>query len=421
MAESHLDSSTDIIIVGAGIIGLMSAHYLVEEGFKVTVIDQENIGAACSYGNCGYICPSHILPLTEPGMVFEGFKSLFNPKSAFRIKPQLRPSFYYWLLQFARRCNRKNMLQSTASLKSILDLSRLEYGKLFAQFELDAQWKEDGLMYVFETEKALQEFAETDELLSSKFDCKAQFLSSEDLSASEPALKQDLAGAFFYKGDASIKPDRLTAQLAESLKKRGVNFIENCHLHSVNKQGGKISSLMTSKGELRAEQYVFATGAWSRLLSKELNETIPVEPAKGYSITIRKPDNCVSSPILFPEHRVGLTPFDNSLRLGSMMEFVGYDNHIPKHRINQLFDSAKPYLNDTLSESYETAWTGWRPMTWDSLPIIGYAKNLNNAVLATGHNMLGMTLAPATGRLVAQIIVGKQTSIDIKPYESSRF
>ena len=412
---------TQVAIVGAGIIGLSCAYYLAQAGYNVTVIDQGKVGAACSFGNCGYVCPSHVLPLTEPGVVSQGLKSLLQPRSAFRLKLQLRPSFYSWLWQFARRCNHKQMMTSASHLLSILDLSRNEYNHLFQDQSLQAQWKESGLLYVLQTQKGVDEFSETDKLLSDNFATKAEFIDSSVLSSFEPALRSDLAGAFYYPNDASLKPDQFSSALAMSLAQRGVQFIENCQLDKVHKSKGRIESIETSCGAVRAQQFIFATGAWSRSLEQELGCKVPVEPAKGYSVTVKSPIDGPQKPILFPEHRVGITPFEDSLRLGSMMEFVGFDSNIPKHRIKQLFESAKPYLINTLAEDYQHSWMGWRPMTWDSLPIIGYAPNLDNALLATGHNMLGMTLAPATGKLVAEIITGKNTSIDISAFSPNRF
>ncbi len=421
MQQVDLKQNSDLVIVGAGIIGLACAYYLTKEGLKVTIIDQGKVGAACSYGNCGYICPSHLLPLTEPGMVWEGIKSLLNPKSAFRIKPQLRPSFYYWLMQFSRRCNQKDMMAGATALDSILQLSRTEYSNWMSDESLDAQWKENGLLYVFESEKGLSEFKHTDQLLTEHFSQGAEYLSSEELQKFDSVYKENLTGAYFYRNDASVKPDLLTATLADNLREQGVTIIENCKVESVLKQGNKIQAIKTNQGSIFGKDFVFATGAWSRKLGNELGISLPVEPGKGYSVTIERPENSPSTPVLFPEHRVGLTPFNNQLRLGSMMEFVGFNNQIPQHRIQQLFDSAKPYMKESFKENYELSWTGWRPMTWDSLPIIGSSKRLSNLVLATGHNMLGITLAPATGKLVAQIVTGKQTEIPIDSYSPDRF
>jgi D-amino-acid dehydrogenase len=172
---------------------------------------------------------------------------------------------------------------------------------------------------------------------------------------------------------------------------------------------------------MSADHYVFATGAWSSQLSAELVCKIPVEPGKGYSVTMSRPGISPRHPMLFPEHRVGVTPFDDSYRLGSMMEFSGFDSSIPPHRIQQLQDSAVPYLVEPAGEIIQETWYGWRPMTWDSLPIIGRVPALDNALLATGHNMLGLTLAPATGKLIAELIDEREPHIAIEAFSPSRF
>lgn len=172
---------------------------------------------------------------------------------------------------------------------------------------------------------------------------------------------------------------------------------------------------------MRAEQFVIATGAWSTRLSKELGCRVPIQPGKGYSVTMTRPDPCPRHPMLFPEHRVGVTPFREGYRLGSMMEFAGYDSTIPERRIAQLRKSAQPYLIAPYTGVEQHTWFGWRPMTWDSLPIIGPVPRLANAFLATGHNMLGMSLATATGRLVAEMIQRRTLHIDATAFSPRRF
>ena len=178
-------SSDRVIVVGAGHIGIACAHYLLEEGFDVTVIDQESIGGACSLANCGFIVPSHVLPLTEPATLVKGLKSLPNPKAPFRVKPQLRPALYHWLLQFARRCTHERMLEGAAALKTILDASADEYRQLFRSPELNATWKQSGMLFVFRSTAALEAFGRDDALLSSEFGLAAQHLAPAELVGRE--------------------------------------------------------------------------------------------------------------------------------------------------------------------------------------------------------------------------------------------
>jgi len=409
------------VVVGAGIVGIACAHYLSKAGFRVTVIDQGTVAGACSHGNCGYICPSHVLPLTEPGAIGMAVRSLFNPRAPFRVKPRFSPALWNWMWQFARRCTQQQVRTAGKHLQTILDASLDEYRQLIPQQSLDCEWKQDGLLYVLQTDRGMESFARTDQLLTAEFGVTARRIEGAGLPAFEPGLKPSLAGAFHYPGDTSVRPDRLNREWADRLRGEGVQFREHCELQSVRKSAGRVTGLKTSQGDLPAGQVVFALGAWSSRWSAELGCRIPVQPGKGYSLTMPRPQTCPRYPILFPEHKVGVSPFDGGFRLGSMMEFAGYDTSIPERRIQQLRDSARPYLVASVDAAAEDTWFGWRPMTWDSLPVIGPVPGLQNACLATGHNMLGLSLAPSTGKLVAELVTGNPTHIDPAPYSPERF
>lgn len=410
-----------VIVVGAGIVGIACAHYLSQAGLRVTVIDRGPIAGACSHANCGYICPSHVLPLTEPGAIGLALRSLLNPRAPFRVKPQFSPALWNWMWQFARRCNHRQMVSAGKALQAILDASIDEYRRVIRELSLDCEWQENGLLYVLQTERGMEHFAETDRLLTDHFGVSATRLEGSDLPAFDPALKSGLAGAFHYPGDASVRPDRLNTQWTEWLVQRGVQFIEQCELTDVRKSSGQVVSLQTSQGDLEADRFVFATGAWSSLWATSLECSLPVQPGKGYSVTMPRSEPSPRYPMLLPEHKVGVSPFENGFRLGSMMEFSGFDTTIPAHRIQQLRDSAEPYLVGSVDGVAEETWYGWRPMTWDSLPIIGQLPKLANAFVATGHNMLGLSLAPATGRLIAELITGETPHLDVSPYSVERF
>lgn len=410
-----------VIVVGAGIVGIACAHYLSKAGFTVTVIERGIVAGACSHGNCGYICPSHVLPLTEPGAIGLALKSLLNRNAPFRVKPRFSPTLWNWMFQFARRCNHCQMLEAGQHLKSILDSSMNEYRQLIVEESFNCEWKENGLLYVLKTGHGMEEFAKTDRLLTEHFGVSAQRIEGSDLPEFEPALKVGLAGAFHYPNDASVRPDLLNTQWSSRLRESGVTFIEQCELTGIEKSSGRITRLATTSGEMTADHFVFATGAWSTRLSADLECRIPIQPGKGYSVTMQRPDPCPKYPMLLPEHKVGVSPFDNGYRLGSMMEFAGYDTSIRNRRIQQLRDSAEPYLVTPHTEEVHETWYGWRPMTWDSLPIIGRTPRLRNAYLATGHNMLGLSLATATGRLIAETLQDLPPHIDAKPFSVERF
>ena len=420
-AQANQNTAESVIIVGGGVVGIACAHYLSQAGFKVTVIDKGSIAAACSHSNCGYICPSHVSPLTEPGAIRVAIKSMFNSKSPFRVKPSLNPAVWKWMLQFARRCNFKQVLSAGKHLQTILDASLHEYSDLVVKHKLHCEWEQKGLLYVFRSEHAMEEFAETDRMLTEHFGVAASRISGEQLPRFDSGLQPGLVGAFHYPGDASVRPDLLNQSWTDQLKLNGVTFLEKCELREVKKEHGRVVGLTTSHVDLSADRFVFAMGAWSTHWARELECSIPIQPGKGYSVTLERPANCPSYPMLFPEEKVGVSPFEHGMRLGSMMEFVGYDSTIPPERIQQLRDSARPYLVASVDGEAQATWYGWRPMTWDSLPVIGPVPKLNNSYLATGHNMLGLSLAPSTGRLIAEMICSEKPHIDPTPYSPTRF
>jgi len=414
-------ANQSVIVVGAGHIGIACAHYLRQDGYDVTVLDRSSIGGACSRANCGFLVPSHVLPLTTPDAIWTGMKSLFQPKAAFRVKPQLRAPLYRWMFEFSRRCTQRQMLASGMVLKEILDASMIEYEKLLSNSAMACEWRDNGMLFVFRTDQALQEFSQTDAMLADEYGLAARHIPGSKLQKFEPALLDDLAGAYFYEDDSHLRPNKLNAVWSALLANDGVTFREHCSVESVETANGLISGLITSEGRMTADRYVFATGAWSSNFAEALECSIPVEPGKGYSVTMTQPETMPIHPMVIPEKHIGITPFDSSFRIGSMMEFAGFDDTIPPSRIQQLKDSAKPYLRTPEGPIEEYTWYGWRPMTWDSLPIIGRVPRLSNALLATGHNMLGLSLAPMTGKAIADLVAERPSDLPMEALSPARF
>jgi D-amino-acid dehydrogenase len=414
--------SHKVLVAGSGIIGIACAHYLSEAGYQVTVIDQGRIGNGSSHGNCGLITPSHILPLAQPSALMDGFKSLFNPNAAFRLKFQWRLELYRWLWRFTRLCSQKHMINGGRKLQPILESSLQEYRHLFASNpSLEAEWKETGLLYLFKSEKGLSKYSATAQLMANEFGLNSRHIDGSELSQFDSAIKSDLAGAFYFEEEGRVRPDRLVKSWAQMLADKGVEFIEACRVDSIEKNASSITGLITSQGKLTSDHYVFATGAWSPKLSSELECDIPIETGKGYSVTMSKPQHCPRIPIALGEAHALVTPFDSGYRIGSIMEFTGFNTSLPAHRIRQLHASTRDYLVEPTGECIEEQWYGWRPMTWDSLPIIGRLPKFNNALLAAGHSMLGVTLAPVTGRLIAELIAERDPHVAVDAFSVSRF
>ena len=414
-------SSQSVVIIGGGIVGIACAHYLNEAGHSVTILESGTMAGACSYGNCGYICPSHALPLAEPSALREGFASLLDPTAAFRVKPRIEPSFINWMWQFARRCTHSTMLENGRHLHAILQSSMSEYSHLVADKIEGSEWKQTGLLYAFKNVKAADGFGKTAKILHETYGIRSNWLHGAELASFDGSLLPGLKGGFHFPDDASVRPEGLTSGWIEHLPKQGVRIVDESPVERIETTGSKITSVATSKEQFSADHYVLAAGAVSGQLAKMFGSVLPIEPGKGYSITMERPDRAPRVPMLFPEHHVGVSPFESGFRVGSMMEFVGFDKTIPQYRLDQLRHAASQYLVGELPEANLEQWYGWRPMTWDSLPIIGSMRDIENLCCATGHNMLGMSLAPATGKLVAELISGSTPHIDPRPYSPNRF
>ena len=410
-----------VIVIGAGHIGLACAHYLARDGHDVTVIDQGEIGGACSQANCGFLVPSHVLPLTTPDALPTALLSVLRPRAAFRVKPTLRAQTLHWMAQFGRRCTHRQMMRAARVLQEILDASMHEYDALLTDQSIDSERQCDGLLFVFRTERGLGRFADTDAMLTQELGVTASYITGDELPDVEPALREGLAGAYHYEHDGFLRPDRLNASWSAMLREQGVNFLENCRLDRVSKGNGEIRGLATSQGHMKADRYVFAMGAWSQRWSHDLECDIPIEPGKGYSVTMTRPGTMPSYPMLMPEKHIGVTPFEDNLRIASMMEFAGFDTSIPAHRIRQLQASAAPFLREPVGPEIVDTWYGWRPMTWDSLPIIGRLPTVKNALIAAGHNMLGLTLAPVTGKLIADLVGERRSELPLDALSPERF
>ncbi len=415
------DVQGHVVIVGGGVIGASSAYYLAKSGRQVTIIDAGEFGRQCSHANCGLVCPSHVLPLPEPGAVGKTLRSLFQRNAPFRIKPRWDPGLWAWFWKFARRCKKHHMLAAGQSRAELLLSSMALYQELMESELTDCEWETVGSLYVYQNEEALAKYAKTDQLLREEFDVGARQLGSDELQAMEPSLKPGLAGAWFYEQDAHLRPDRLMSAWRRCLTDLGVEIVDHCEVTGFAREAGRAVAVETSTGPIAAETFLVAVGAWTPWLNRQLQCKVPIQPGKGYSITMPRPADCPTRPLLFPEHKVVVTPMQSGYRLGSTMEFAGYDTRIHPRRLQALQQGANVYLQQPADGPVEEQWYGWRPMTYDGLPIIDRTPSTENILVAAGHNMLGVSMAPATGKLVAEMINGQPPHISPEPFSLSRF
>jgi D-amino-acid dehydrogenase len=410
-----------VVVVGGGVIGAACAHFLARDGWRVTVVDRAGFGSACSHANCGYVCPSHVLPLAAPGAVEGAVRALLSPGSPFTIKPRLDLALWTWLYRFARRCNARDMLAAGRAIAALLNSSRQLYDQLMQEEGFDCEWQTKGLLFVLRSRQGMKHYAHTAALQRDTFGVPVERYDGDAVTALEPALKPGLGGGFLYRGDAHLRPDRLLSSWRQALEIRGVDVRDGCAVEDFVRAGGAARAVRTSRGDLEAEAFVVAAGALTPLLAGPLGCRIPIQPGKGYSITMARPARCPALPVVFEEHRVAVTPFRSGFRIGSTMEFAGYDATLNRRRLDLLRQAAACYLHEPFGDPLQEEWFGWRPMTYDSMPIIDRSPAMGNVWIAAGHNMLGVSMAPATGKLVAELLGGRTPHLDPSPFAVARF
>jgi D-amino-acid dehydrogenase len=411
---------SDVLILGGGVIGLACAIYLLDAGRSVTVLDQGTAGCAASHGNCGTLTPSHAAPLATPDALRSAIGWLFKPDAPLRIKPRIDPALLRWLLGFARHCNWRDAMQAAAAKAPLLVRSRELIEELVVREHLACEFNAIGTLNVYRdaanfehARSLLQRFA--------NLGIRVDVLDAEATLAVEPALKPGVAGAFFHPGDAQLRPDRYVAELARAVRAKGGLIEEHTRVDGVVREGAHIANVATSNGDFSGREVVLALGAWSPQLARQVGLRIPIQPGKGYSITYTRPTRCPRIPLTLKEPSVCVTAWESGYRLGSTMEFAGYDNSLNRTRLDALRRGAAQFLHESEGPAVVEEWYGWRPMTPDDLPVLGRAPGVDNLILATGHGMLGVTLSAVTGLLVSEVVAGRSVSFDLAPFAATRF
>lgn len=410
----------DALILGGGAIGLACAHYLLAAGRSVTVLEQGQVGGGSSHGNCGTLTPSHAAPLAQPGMIGTALRWLLRPDAPLRIKPSLDPALLRWLLGFAACCNPRDFERATAAKAPLLLRSRELIEELVRRHGLDCEFEALGTMNVFRDERNF-EHARAPLRLLADLGVRVEVLDAQAALAREPALRPGVAGALFNPGDAQLRPDRYVAELARLVRAAGGTIVEGARIDGIVREGGRVAKVATTQGEFEGGEVVFALGAWSPAFARQLGLRIPIQPGKGYSITYTRPASCPRIPMTLKEPSVCVTAWNSGYRLGSTMEFAGYDTRLNRTRLDALRRGAAQFLHHPEGPAVVEEWYGWRPMTPDDLPLLGRVPGCANLTLATGHGMLGVSLSAVTGLLVSEVIAGMPPSFDLAPFDPARF
>ena len=415
-----MNSQQEIAIVGGGVIGVCSAYYLLQKGWKVVLIEKGEIASGCSYGNGGLIVPSHAVPLASPGALGNGLRWLLDAESPFYIKPRLDLNLLNWLVRFALASRHEHLRRVLPAMRDLLLASRALFDEIAQNTAFDFGFNGVGSLQVFRTEAGLKGSVEEAHLLE-EFDIQIQVMSASEVCSLEPALLPGVVGGVYYPRDAHLDPFRFVAGLAETVKGLGADILTGTEVLGFETVGGKIAAIKTTRGDLHPQTVVLAAGSWSPEVARGLKLNIPIQAAKGYSITFEKPAVSPNMPLLFGEARVVVNPLEDGLRVAGTLELAGMDLSINMPRVMAIRKGAERYLPGLDRARILEIWRGLRPCTPDGLPIIGRSDSYGNLFIAAGHAMLGMSLGPVTGKLVSELVNEEKTDFDLVPFHMNRF
>lgn len=411
-----------VIIVGGGVIGLFTAFYMSEEGFEVTIVDKGDLSSGCSIGNAGMIVPSHIVPLASPGIIGKGLKWMLSSTSPFYIHPRLDRRLIQWCMLFYKSATKKHVAYSIPYLKNISLLSKSLYLDIVAQHAPEGLGLEEkGLLMLYKTEKAARdeiEFAH----LARGHGLETEILSGADVQTLEPDLEMNVLGGIYFPGDAHLNPAKLNSFLVNYLENKGVKIVRNAEVLDFAFSGKSVKSVITDKGEHPADYLTICAGSWSAQLAKKLKVNLPLLGGKGYSfLAENKP--AIRHPAILTEGKVAVTPFGDKVRFGGTMEITNTNGKINMQRVKGIHASINDYYADFECPYPEenNIWSGLRPCSPDGLPYIGFTERWDNVLFGTGHSMMGISLAPATGKVLTAQILNKKADVLVDAFSPDRY
>ena len=415
--------SKNVVIIGAGAIGLSCALHCARKGHRVTVIERN--GAArdgCSFGNAGMIVPSHFVPLAAPGMVALGLKWMWNPESPFYIKPRFDGELFDWAFKFWRAANAEHVRRSAPLLRDLSFASRALFEEFAAQSDNEFELVTRGLLMLCKTQHALDDEAKF-AAHANQLGVPAEVLDAKQTAALDPGVTMDVAGAIYFPKDGHFTPGKYVAALQKNCELAGVKIIWNTEVQKIIASGQKISAVKTARAELVADEIILCGGSWSPAIARELELKIPIQAGKGYSLTLAQPRELPQLCSIFTEARMAVTPMGSSLRFGGTMEISGLNEAINPVRVHGIIKSVSKYFPRFSTADFANIqpWRGLRPCSPDGLPYLGRTQKFSNLIVATGHAMMGMSLSPITGQIVSEIGSGENPAFDLRLLSPDRY
>lgn len=396
----------DVVIIGGGAVGLWCAWHLHQSGRQVTIVDKGDFTDGCSFGNAGMIVPSHFMPMASPGIISKGIQWMFKKDSPFYIRPRFNLELAQWLWSFYKSSTKKHVTESVSLLRDLHTESRELYRQLQHAPGFSFGFEQKGILMLFKSAAAEHEELEMAEA-AHQLGIDAIHLSPDALKQVEPSIQMDVRGAVHYPGDAHITPHVFMRQMVSHLKHAGVEFLSGKEMTGIHDHGQTGAEISTADGDIiRAQHIVVAAGSWSGKLLKRSGYRLPMQDGKGYSMTLEQLSLKPSIPSILHEARVAITPIGDDLRISGTLEISGMDDRVNPHKVNSILKVVPEYYPEMKIKDAGPVWFGYRPCTPDGMPYVGPLKGGSAVIMATGHAMMGLSLAPVTGRIVKDMLTG---------------
>ena len=404
-------------IIGAGIQGVCSGLFLIKKGFLVTLFDKDEPGnLSASYGNAGHFSPYASIPLNRPDILTDVPAMLLSSTGPLSLKWNYVPKMIPWFLKFLKNCSRKKMIHTAKYMHQILDLALPTYDELFEEIDISGLVEKKGIMYIWNDQNLKSRELEID--IRNKIGAEQQLLNKKEIHDLEPNIKKFYHGGVFYKKARHTRnPQKILLKLFDLFLKKGGKFKKN-EIEIINFVDEK-PIVKTFEDSFAFDKILITCGAFSKKLTDQMHEKIPLDTERGYHIHFKDCDHLISRPVVFLNKGLGMTPMEQGLRVVGTVEFGGLKNPLNKSRIKNLINNAR-YMLDDLPE-HEDEWLGFRPTLPDYLPVIGPSKNYKNVFYSFGHHHLGWTLGAISGKIISGVIANENTNLNLKPYNSERF
>jgi D-amino-acid dehydrogenase len=409
-----------VVIIGAGVIGLTTAYELRRRGIDVVLVDRAKAGKQASHGNAGWITPSLSDPVPAPGLTTQSIRMLLQPDSPFHIRPSSIPSMIPWLLKFRAHCNERDFHKGMKATVALNKFTMPLYDRLYEN-NVDFEMHSTGLFRVSLTEEEADEFMADSKVLESYGYLPAVRVTGDEARSMEPELSDKVVGGVLFPEERHVRPDTLINGLIKWLNNAGVEILNNESFVAPIQRNGNFVGIRTQARDIEADTIVVAAGAWGGEVARQFGVKIPMRGGIGYSITMENPELKINRSMYLGHARVAVTPFENALRFAGTMELASLNAKPNPRRIMAIRRSVIPYFTNWKVETKGEEWMGIRPMTTDGLPVIGKSPKSDNVFIATGHAMLGVTLATVTGAAVADLITEGKTEIAVEPFSPARF